>query len=77
MEGQAVGKCNPDPRYKVMAHITVTFKTTCGVKLHIGEGIEPKQWKMVRLFNWTFCGQLNDERGIEWRISEVNTGPWD
>jgi hypothetical protein len=67
-----------DSDSSVIANITVKFITMCDIQLPMGEGRAAKQWKMLRVFNWTFSGEIDRGReGLEWRISEVATTSWD
>ena len=57
---------------RVIADITVKFITMCSIRLPMplsagegeeeaGEGLTSKKWRMMRVFNWTFSGQLDGD----------------
>jgi len=63
---------------RVVADISVKFITMCDISLPLQGGAADKKWKMMRVFNWTFSGEINRNRDeLEWRISEVSASGWD
>lgn len=62
----------------VFADIVVKFITMCDISLPLRGGAAEKKWKMMRVFNWKFSGEISCGRDeLEWRISEVGASGWD